>query len=153
MRPRLSLVYDSANIIPEGAPRTRDGMPLYPDPNLYPPEIIAGFQGWIELSIVEAVIAPVWIDPTNPKYKSYPTVRKNDKKMAVARVMGEHYQEEESLDPKYYIERFSEKVAVIYDSETLEVVCINARENFEGEYDVWEFAFVDPRVRTAPDLG
>lgn len=153
MKARVSLVYDSANPIREGVPRTHDGMPLYPDPSLYSAEIISGFNGWIELTLKDFDIVFCWVDPSEPRFRKSPTLRSGDYRGHVLNLLGLPQSVEEVTDDKYLVENYSQDISVIYNACGENILCLNIRDVGQTSFDIWEFVFVDPRIREFKVMG
>lgn len=130
--------------LPEGLPRTPQGLPVYPDPSIYPSHIIAGFNGWVEITAAQGIVTYRWINPADPKYVQFPTLRRGDTRASVIDLLGAPLGFEETFDDKYLAENYSHQVSIIYDAHALSIDCFNTRRGLYMSVDVWEFVFVDP---------
>lgn len=138
----FSFVYEGE--IPRGLPVSRTGFPLYPDPSIYPPDIVAGFRGWIELYLEKSEIRSRWIDPSAGRFVNSSSIREGDTREAVVALLGqptERYEWEDSFGDKY-----SRDVLIVFNRDLYTVNSIGTLPTTSKKYKLWNFVFVHPEV-------
>jgi hypothetical protein len=143
----ISFHYDGQMTFREGAPISPMGMPLYPDPSLYSPDIIAGFEKWVELVKPVGKVDFEWVDPSEERFKKTPSVRIGDYRDSVKNLLGEFSWSEEFEDGNLIAEFYSESVMILYETKTQTVKGIYTHREPAENYTPWRFVFVNPNLR------
>jgi hypothetical protein len=140
---RVSFHYEGFLELPEGIPRTTMGTPLYPDPAIYPPDVISGYNGWIELTRVNNEWSYRWINPSAPRFRRSPTIRYGDFVGEIHNLLGTPVKLEPWPDANFRAEYHSDQVMVLYPKEgdaTLGFYTFNSNDD---SYLTWDFLFVE----------
>lgn len=109
---------------------------------MYPSEVIAGYNGWIELVVTSGGISYRWINPSDQRFLHAPTIRCGDFIGEVNLLLGspveKEYWDEEDLLAEFY----SEEIMVLYKKSSEEVVGIHTLCSSGTSYKKWSFVFV-----------
>lgn len=130
--------------IPDGVPKSEDGLPLYPDPNLYSPDIIAGYNGWIELTPKTKGFTYCWINPGDSRFLQAPTIRVGDTVNQVHSLLGLASRVEEVPGEGLRAEFYSQEVMILYGTDDDKVRGVHTHKPPANHYKMWEFVFVAP---------
>lgn len=141
MKSRFLFKYESGVPVPASLPRQRGGMPLYPDPKLYPEEIIAGYDRWPILYKERGTLLPGWIKPSMVE-QEHESLKVGDSRKDVLSLIGLASCTTGTNDERFIFEDYSEQVSLIYEYPGMVLHCINIRESETSEFDPWDFVFV-----------
>ena len=119
-------------------------MPLYPDPKLYPEEIIAGYDRWPILYKGRDALLPGWVKPLMVG-QGHNSLKVGDSRKDVLNFIGSPSCTITSNDERFIIEDYSEQVSFIYERPDMVLHCINIRESETSEFDPWDFVFVSTK--------
>lgn len=132
--------------LPSGIRLSKSGLPLYPDPSMYPAEVIAGYNGWIELTVASAGLTYLWVNPSDQRFLRAPTIRRGDFVREVHTLLGPASEKESWDEDDLFAEFYSDEIMILYKKSTEEVDGIHTCSPSGTQYKKWDFVFVDPAL-------
>ncbi|HIB69512.1 MAG TPA: hypothetical protein EYO33_31615 [Phycisphaerales bacterium] len=133
------------SILPTDTPLSKDGMPLYPDPALYPPEVLKDFGDWAELFHRDGVLAVRRVRPTESRLTEAFTLRRSERRANVLEKLGQPKLERWDFEDVFF-DRYSEQVSLAYSKNTNLLEFISTIEEGAKKNINWDFVFLAGRT-------
>lgn len=139
---RISFRFSNNQEIPRGLP-SDNGFPLYPDPNIYPPEIMKGYNEWPELYASTERLSYRAIDPKVEAAKGFSSLRRGDTIATVYRLLGEPSYIDHHPHANATVLHYSLEVRIAVRDDALHSIFLEEGELGEMSFRTWNFVFVD----------
>lgn len=139
---RGNFAFANDRVVPQGLP-SDNGFPLYPDPNIYSPEIMKGYREWPELYASADRLSYRAIDPKEEVVKSFATLRRGDPTTQVYQLLGEPSFIDHHPQANATVLHYSLEVRIAIREEALHSVFLEEGELGDMDFRTWNFVFVN----------